>query len=475
MQHNLWIDGRFQEPSTGLWFETPNPATGEALATLARAGKADVERAVDSAKRCFENEWARIDVHERARILCRVGDLMMAKVEELALLEAQDTGKPLANARAIDVPRAAETFHYFSGWADKIHGDTVPVRGPYLNYTLREPLGVVAAIIPWNFPILLAARKIAPALAAGNTVVLKPAEQASLTSLALGPILKEAGVPDGAFQVLTGFGEEVGAALVDHPDIAKISFTGGSDTGRRIMRAASGTLKRLSLELGGKSPNLIFADADLEKAAQAAARAIFYNQGEICTAGSRLLVERKVLPQVTELLLAATAAYKVGDPLDLGTHIGPLVSAEHRDRVVSYIQKGEEEGARRLVGGPRSGAGYYVEPTVFTEVQPHMTIAREEIFGPVLSVIGFDTLEEAVSIANASEFGLAAGVWTRDVGRAHLLARRLQAGTVWINSYNLFDAGSPYGGYKQSGFGRENGKEVLEAYTQLKSVWVATP
>lgn len=473
MQSQLWINGAARPAAGGQSFTTPNPATGQVLAELPRATQADVEEAIAGAKRGFE-AWQRVDVHERARIIWRIGDGILARLEELARLETLDTGKPLANSRAIDIPRAAETFHYFAGWADKIMGETVPVRGPYLNYTLREPLGIVAAITPWNFPILLAARKVAPALACGNAVILKPAEQSSLTSLALGPICKEAGVPDGLVQVLCGFGPEVGAALVDHPEIAKITFTGGTDTGRRIMRAAAGSLKKLSLELGGKSPNIIFADADLPAAARAAARAIFYNQGEICTAGSRLLVEESVKEQVLEHLLEATRGYKVGDPMDAGTIIGPLISEDHRDKVAGYIKKGSEEGAEMLCGGALDRPGYFVAPTIFDRVLPGMTIAKEEIFGPVLSVLSFKDLEEAVQLADATEFGLAAGVWTRDVGRAHSMARRLRAGTVWVNSYNLFDASSPYGGYKQSGFGRENGKEVLEAYTQLKSVWVAT-
>ena len=472
MHYQHWIDGRWQPSASNLTFDTPEPATGARLATLARGDATDVERAVAGAKAAFHGAWSRVDPHERARIIWRIGDVILERLEELAVLEARDGGKPLANARAIDIPRAAETFHYFAGWADKLQGDTIPVRGPYLNYTVREPLGVVGAITPWNFPFLLAARKIAPALACGNTVVLKPAEQASLSSLELGPILKAAGVPDGVLQIVTGFGAEAGAPLVDHPGVAKISFTGGTDTGKRIMRAAAGTLKKVSLELGGKSPNIIFADADLDAAAKGAARAVFYNQGEICTAGSRLLVERSVLGPVLERLEAATRAMVVGDPMQSGTGIGPLISAEHRDRVAGFIGRAEAAGATRLLGGVGEGAGYFVHPTVFTGVGPEMEIAREEVFGPVLAVMAFDTLEEAVALADATDYGLAAGVWTQNVGRAHSLAKRLRAGTVWINCYNLFDVGSPYGGYKQSGFGRENGRAVLEEYSQMKSVWV---
>jgi aldehyde dehydrogenase (NAD+)/phenylacetaldehyde dehydrogenase len=442
------------------------------LAELARANKADVDKAVAGAEAALA-AWDRVDVHERAKVLWRIGDGILARKEELAHIEAVDCGKPITNASMIDIPRAAETFHYFAGWADKLQGETIPVRGAFLNYTIREPLGVIAAIIPWNFPFLLAARKIAPALACGNAVILKPAEQASLSSLLLGEIAKEAGLPDGLLQILTGLGEEVGAALVEHPGIAKVAFTGGTETGKRIMRASAGTLKKLSLELGGKSPNLVFADADPVEAGKAAARAVFYNSGEICTAGSRLLVERSVLEPVVESVVGAAKAFKVGPPLEAATQLGPLISAEHHKLVAGFISGAEAEGAVRRTGGLKEGSGFYIEPTVFTNVSEQSRLAREEVFGPVLAVIPFDSVEEAARIANASEFGLAAGVWTSDIKRAHRLARLLKAGTVWINCYNLFDVGSPYGGYKQSGFGRENGQEVLDSYTQTKAVWVA--
>ena len=468
----LWIDGEKRSPHGGETFTTPDPNTGEVLAVLARGKRDDVADAVASARRA-QPAWAATDPNERARILWNVGERILARLPELAELESRDTGKPLTNARTIDVPRTADTFFYFSGWATKFGGDTIPVRGPFLNYTLREPLGVIGAIIPWNFPLLLAARKIAPALVTGNAVVLKPPEEASLSCLLLGEILSEAGVPPGVVNVITGFGEEAGAALVDHPDVAKISFTGGTDTGKLIMRNAASTLKKLSLELGGKSANILFADADVDAAARAAVTAIFYNQGQLCTAGSRLLVERSVHARVMQTVIAGTERLVVGNPLDPGTQVGPLVSAQHRDRVVGFIDQGVTDGGRRLTGGPSAGPGYFVRPTIFDQVDPGSTLAREEIFGPVLAVIPFETLDEAAAIADSSEFGLAAGVWTRDIAKAHGLAARVKAGTVWVNTYNRFDAASPYGGYKQSGYGRENGRAVLEEVTQLKSVWVA--
>lgn len=467
----LRIDDTERPARSGQTFDTPEPGTGRTLATLARCGPEDVAEAVASAK-AAQPRWAATDPYERERVLRRAGELILAQADALAELEARDTGKPLVNARAIDVPRTADTFFYFAGWPTKLGGETIPVRGPLLTYTLREPLGVIGAIVPWNFPLLLAARKVAPALAVGNTVVLKPPEEASLSALALARILQEAGLPPGCLNVVTGYGEEAGAAIVAHPDVAKISFTGGTDTGRIIMREAARTLKKLSLELGGKSPNIILADADVDAAARAAAPAAFYNQGELCTAGSRLLVQRAVHDRVLEQVVEAARTMRTGDPLARDTQVGPLISAEHQARVLGWITRGEQDGARREVGGGLDREGFYVAPTVLSGVDMGMEVARNEIFGPVLCVIPFDDLEEAAALADATEFGLAAGVWTQDVRKAHTLAARLKAGTVWVNTYNRFDAAAPYGGVKQSGYGRENGRAVLDELTQLKTVWV---
>ncbi|HEY8943990.1 MAG TPA: aldehyde dehydrogenase family protein [Polyangiaceae bacterium] len=468
----LWIDNGEHDALSGETFETMNPSTGKLLARLARGRREDVDRAVRAAARAFP-AWSRTDPNTRARLLWKAGELLERDLDQLARLETLDTGKPLKNARTIDVPRSADTFFYFSGWATKFGGDTIPVRGPFLNYTQREPLGVIGAIIPWNFPLLLAARKIAPALASGNTVVIKPPEEASLTTLALARLLGEAGIPDGVVNVVTGFGEEAGEALVEHESVAKIAFTGGTETGKRIMRTAASTLKKLSLELGGKSPNVVFADADIPAAVKAAVSGAFYNQGELCTAGSRLLVERGVYDRVLELVVGGARALVPADPLLPETELGPLISEAHRDKVAGYIERGEKEGARREIGGRASGPGYFLEPAVFSAVGETMELSHEEIFGPVVAVLPFDDLEHAARLADATPYGLAAGVWTRDIGKAHRFASRIRSGTVWINTYNRFDAASPYGGTKMSGFGRENGRAALEELTQVKSVWVA--
>ncbi|MDP2675208.1 MAG: aldehyde dehydrogenase family protein [Dehalococcoidia bacterium] len=470
----LLIDGEWLEPATGRHYDDINPSTGEVVASVAEGGAEDVDRAVKAARAAFQDgAWSRLHASERGRLLYRLARLVEEHAQELAQIDAVDAGKPVTNSLRVDLPAAVDCFEYYAGWADKIHGETVPVKGDAFTYLLRQPVGVVGQIIPWNFPLMMAAWKLAPALACGCTVLLKPAEQSPLSALRLGELCLEAGLPPGVVNILTGFGE-TGAAIVEHPDVDKIAFTGSPEVGRIIMRASAGTLKRVSLELGGKSPNIILADADMEAAVRGASGGIFFNQGEVCSAGSRILVERGVYDRFLEQLHKRAASISVGDPLDPATYMGPVVSEEQFERVMGYIGIGKEEGARLVTGGGRIGdAGFFVQPTIFAEVENRMRIAQEEIFGPVACVIPVQDADEAVRVANDTAYGLAAAVWTRDVAKAHTIAQRLRAGTVWVNTYGPTDSRSPWGGFRDSGFGRELGRQALDLYTEYKSVWVA--
>jgi len=477
-RRQLFIDGALVDARSGRTFDTVNPATGETLATIAEGDTADIDLAVRAARRAFDDgPWGRMTPSERGRIIWRIGDLISEHLEEFAELETLDNGKPLAVARAADVPLAAELFRYMAGWATKIEGNTIPLSVPYAPgaefhaYTLREPVGVVGQIIPWNFPLLMAAWKLGPALAAGNTVVLKPAEQTPLSALYLAEIMAEAGLPDGVVNVVNGYGETAGAALAAHEGVDKIAFTGSTEVGRLIATAATGNLKKVSLELGGKSPNIVFADADPQAAIAGAANAIFFNHGQCCVAGSRLYVEADRFEEVVAGVADIARSIKLGDGFDGDTQMGPLVSGEQLEKVGGFLDSGRQEGATVVTGGARQGnRGFFFQPTVISKTRPDMRVVREEIFGPVVVASPFESLDEIAAVANDSPYGLGAGIWTKDISKAHALAKRIRAGTVWINCYNIFDAALPFGGYKQSGWGREMGHEALEAYTELKAV-----
>ena len=470
----LLIHGRWVPSKSERTFSTLDPATGEPLAFLYEADEGDVDEAVRSARRALEGPWSRISPAERGRLLWKLADLIEENAEELCQLESLDTGKPVTETSVADIPLTVEQFRYFAGWATKLTGDVLPVSfpGSYLAYTRREPVGVVGAIVPWNFPLLIASWKLAPALACGNTVVLKPSEITPLTAIRLGELIQEAGFPPGVVNIVPGYGPRAGSALVRHPDVDKITFTGSNRVGKEIVRAAGDDFKRVTLELGGKSPNIVFPDADLDAVAGGVMMSIFFNQGEVCSAGSRMYVHRDVYEDVLEAVVEKAKTIRQGPGVDWMTQMGPLVSRQHMERVLGYIRRGLDEGAKLLTGGEKGeGQGYFVKPTVM-EAKDEMTIAREEIFGPVLAVMPFEELSDVVKRANATRYGLAAGVWTRDLKKGIQVAHALRAGTVWVNGYNLMDPTSPWGGFKESGWGREKGKEALEHFTEVKSIWL---
>ena len=476
----LFINGRAEGAASGKTIDVMNPATGEVLTTVADAEGPDVDRAVAAARRSFEKKsWRGMDPSRKEKILWDLSEILVKNKEELAVLESMENGKTVREAAGADVSPAIDAFRYYAGWVRKIYGETIPVDGPYLNYTLREPVGVVGGIVPWNYPLQIASWKVAPALACGCSVVIKPSEMTPLTALKLAEYCLEAGIPEGVVNVVTGYGHTAGEALGRHMDVDKISFTGSIRTARALLKAsAESNLKRLSLELGGKSPNIVFPDCDMEAALKSAFWGIFANKGEICSAASRLLLHEDIHEKFLDELVSRAEKLKLGDPLDNSTTMGSQISAAQLDRILGYIRAGKEEGARLLCGGERDteGAkakGFYVRPTIFSEVKPQMKIAQEEIFGPVLAAMRFRDVEEAVEIANATIYGLVSAVWTRDIQLAHRIANDIKAGVVWINTYNGFDSATPFGGYKQSGFGRDLGAYALEQYTNVKSVWVA--
>jgi aldehyde dehydrogenase (NAD+) len=474
-QTKLFIGGAFVEAQDGARFPTLNPHDGSVLAEIAEAKAADIDRAVAAATAAFPH-WSRMAAADRGRILLRLADLIERDSDALARLESLDTGHPLRDSRGLDVPRTAATFRYFGGMADKLHGSVVPVEQGFLNYVLREPLGVVGQIVPWNFPLMFTSWKMGPALAAGNTVVLKPAELTPLSSLRIGELMAEAGMPEGVVNIVPGYGATAGQHLAEHPGLAKIAFTGSTATGRKIVAASAGNLKRVQLELGGKGANIVFADADLRAAINGAAFAIFHNQGQACIAGARLLLQESIADAFLDGFLALARSIRLGDPLDPATEMGPLTSAGHRDRVLGYCAIARQEGGEILIGGaapddPALARGYYLRPTV-VRAQPQDRVAQEEVFGPFVSVTTFRDEEEVLAIADATPYGLGGGLWTTDLARAHRVAQRMQAGMVWINCYKRVNPGSPFGGVKASGYGREMGFEAMRDYTEAKSIWV---
>jgi acyl-CoA reductase-like NAD-dependent aldehyde dehydrogenase len=494
-KYQLFIDGQWVDAASGQTFTTPNPSTGETWAEFAEADKADVDKAVAAARKALDGKWGKMAARDRGRLLYKLAQLISENAKELAALESQDNGKPLKESLYIDLPDVVDHFEYFAGWPAKIVGETIPVPGNFLNYTLREPVGVCGQIIPWNYPLSMAAWKLAPALACGNTVVVKPseetpataagctvvvkpAEQTPVTALELAKLIQQAGIPDGVVNVVPGYGPTAGAALASHKGVDKVAFTGSTEVGKIIARACAENLTKVSLELGGKSPNIVFADANLDQALSGALQAIFMNQGQMCTAGSRLFLHAAIKDEFLARMADKARTIKVGDPLDMTTQMGPQVSAEQLARIKSYVDIAANEGASVLVGGATPtlegplANGYFFAPTILDNVTNNMRVAQEEIFGPVASIITFEDEADLVKQANDTLYGLGSAIWTQDITRAHRIAKALKAGVVWINTYNILNSASPFGGYKQSGYGREMGQHALEMYTQVKSVWV---